>query len=161
MDRLARRVAAAWSLKQAQGPTPPAIPDWVFTHFQSRYALVPDEGGARALILEAKESINLALPRFIKLLRKEMGDRYYANSSTRRMELYYFFSPRHPLDTFSVYVRPAGNEKVLMVVGYMPMDLKGRPDLAHSIEMRGPAMAPSAGFVLMMLAKRLLQKINT
>jgi hypothetical protein len=118
-------------------------------------AFVPDGS-----LLRAKESINVSLPRFVDLLRRETGDRYHVNSSTRKRELFYFFSPKYPLDTYSLYVRPKGPEKCFLVLGYMPMKLRGGVDLARSIEVKGVSFSDSAGFTLMMLAKQLLKKVH-
>lgn len=158
MHRLARRIAAAWGYHFAQGGWAPPIPDWVFERFSTRYAFDPGEEKVDVL-KEAKESIHTTLPRFIALLKKETGDRYHMNSSTRRHELYYFFSPRYPIDTYSLYVRPQG-DKVLLVMGYVPVKLNGSPDYTKAVEVKGPANPMSAGLVMMMLTKQLLQKVQ-
>lgn len=150
---MARRVAEAW-LEQSWAPT---IPDWVFSRFGSddREALRP---GDNDLLLAAKKLIGENLPYLTRLLQRTMGERYHTNSSTRQNELYYFFSPRQPLNTFTLYVKPIHN-KVLLVLGYMPMP-EGKPDLARSIEVREESDLPMCGAMMLRLAQALLGRVK-
>ena len=159
MIRLARKVAAQWGFRQAMAGWNPPIPSWVFSRFGFKEAFAPSDSDQETFQL-AKESVNIMLPKLQDLLFRRIGDRYFMNASQRKTEVFYFFAPRAPIDTFSVHLAVRGG-RVLLNIGYVPYTLDtNRPDFSKSVEVKGMATDPElAGLSLMRLCRKILSQI--
>jgi hypothetical protein len=135
----------------------PPIPEWVFAKLGSSIAVASKED--QEAIQLAKESVNILMPRLLKLLRQKFMDKYYLNVSQRGTDVYYFFSTRHPVDGISLRIG-LKNGKVILNMGWVPYDLKGRPEwtkvVSESIGVDDPELA---GLSLLRLTKSLLARV--
>ena len=105
--------------------------------------------------------MELFLPKLLSELRKKMGERYFMNSSSEgHGKVFYFFSPRHPIDSFSLIVAADNGGNISLSFGYMPYKATGRPDFANSKEQTMRANAETAGLALMKLVRTVLNEIR-
>lgn len=182
MDPLARKVAARWALGVAMaGPTPP-IPTWVAewaarVHADSIKTAFADNGYLHQLQLdktqpsmpvvktdkqlfdEARESIEIMLPSFLKLLHGKFKEQFHMNSSALKTRIYYYFAPNHPLENVAVSLGVL-NHRVFMSVLYAPVNLHGTVDYKKAIEMKEDVQDPElAGLALMRLGRKVLGRV--
>jgi len=174
MDRLARKVAARWAFKQALGPNPPAIPAWVFEwgdRLTTKIAYLDtkqfdDTTDMRAwrpdneIFQDAKESVNILLPKFLDLLRRSLHEQYHANASQTGNRIYYYFASNHSLETISLSVI-VKRGVVLLALAFIPHGLTNdRPDYSKTIEEQERISDPElAGLALMRLARKVLARV--
>jgi hypothetical protein len=156
--RLARRVAARWSLEQALGDWQPPIPKEAREFLQGiKVAYIPDTDSLRALD-DARSSVQVMLPKILTTLTKHQGDRYYMNASESHGKIFYFFSPRQPIDAFSLTLYIKGDEAVC-VFGYTPYKLNGMLDFANMKSERTLSRPEMAGLGVMRIMRELLATI--
>lgn len=153
MNRLARRVAAAWGRKVAFSGWRPPIPQELL----SRVAFMPDTETGQPLE-DARDSIDVFLPKILDTLRKAMGERYYVNASESHGKIFYYFAPRQPIDSFNLTLWIHGpNAQVSF--GYVPTRMDGSLDLANMKSVRLPAAPETAGLAVMRALRDLLSKL--
>lgn len=156
MDKLARQVAAQWIMSTLERGWQPPIPGWLLT--KVGYTLDNPEGVA---LHEARDSVALFIPKLLSELRKKMGERYYMNSSSEgHGKVFYFFAPRHPIDSFNLIVGAERGGTISLSFGYMPYKATGRPDFANSTEKTMRANPETAGLALMKLVRTVLSGIR-
>lgn len=154
---LARRVAARWGFLQATKEYVPPIPRWALERAAIRLAFV-DTKEPDALLL-AKESVNILLPKFLEMLRKKMGERYYMNASQANGRIFYYFAPRQPVDSFHLMVG-SKQGKVFLNLSYMPHRLDGSPDFSNSRQVVQVVEDPElAGLDFMRVTRQLFTKM--
>lgn len=158
MARLSRRVAARWALKQALGDWQPAIPKEALEYLQSvKLAFMPDtEEGA--MLEDARASVAVMLPKLLKTLQQHQGDRYYMNASESHGKIFYFFSPRQPIDAFSLTLYIQKGEAIC-VFGYTPYKLDGSLDFKGMKSERTLSRPEMAGLAVMRIVRELLATI--
>lgn len=165
MLKSARRVAARVAFEEALGSWQPPMPEWVF----GLTASFPGEktalsGPPTALedqvkFQDAKESIAILLPKFMQTLSSKYHDRYHMNATSRGTRMHYYFATYHPLETFVVDLNVRGG-RILLSVHFIPHDMKGKPNLAGSVnEAARVDEAELAGLTLMRLARKLLSRV--
>jgi len=160
LNRQARRVAARWALKQALGDWQPRIPQEAHEYLASlggRLAYVPDTDATIALE-DARASVGVMLPRILSTLAKHQGDRYYMNASESHGKIFYFFSPRQPIDAFNLTLYIKGKEAVC-VFGYTPYKLNGMLDFANMKSETTLSRPEMAGLGVMRILRELLEQI--
>jgi hypothetical protein len=84
MNKVARRVAARWALKQAMGDWQPVIPDWVVPWAESgmqRFLVAKGE-------LDLDRTVQVDPPKF------DLGDPLYTNPNRRKYEPVQVFNPK-------------------------------------------------------------------
>lgn len=155
LTKVARRVASRWAYAWAAGDYSPKIPQ----EYIARCAFAPSDPDFEA-ITNAQDSVNVFLPKFIELLRKTQGDRYYANTTEGGGRLVYFFAPRQPIDTFGLMLSIKGG-KAVMTLSYMPYNLQGNIDFKKSRSEKVVSEPEMAGLAFMRLARKLLQKLTS
>lgn len=153
LSKVARRVASRWAYAWAAGNYSPKIPK----EYLARCAFAPSDSNFEA-ITNAQDSINVFLPKFIELLRKTQGDRYYVNTTEGQGRLVYFFAPRQPIDTFGLMLSVKG-DKAVMTLSYMPYNLQGTYDFKKSRSEKVVSDPEMAGLAFMRLARKLLQQL--
>ncbi len=113
---------------------------------------------------EAQDSLKPFLAKVLSGLRQKMGERYFMHASEGNGSIFYFFSPNHPIDSFSLILRvrdPVDNPKqVSLSFGYMPYKSSGAPDFKNSVEERISAEAETAGLAFMKLFRDVLRRIR-
>lgn len=153
MDKLARRIASRWAFAQVAGDPQAQIPS---EHLR-RFAYAPSTLDFESLD-EARDSVNIFLPKFVEILRKTMQDRYYVTASEGRGKLFYFISPRHPVDTFSLTLW-VKDGKAYLDLGFTPYNLKGEPDYGKMKNERATAHPEMAGLAFMRLVRKILPAV--
>lgn len=168
MDRIARKVASRWAFEWARGPTPPVIPAWVEewgNRVASRIAFYDDTVDVQVrteedLLQDAKDSVNIMLPKFLGALYSKFRERYHANASQTKTRISYFFSARHALETFAltVIVKQA---TVTLALTYIPNGVSTMsPDWSKAIEEQVRVDDPElAGLTLMRLTRKVLGRL--
>lgn len=158
------------------GPNPP-IPAWVYAWGSSvdaadikvAYADVsplhktlpglPAAKTDEQLFNDARESIAILLPNFLKLLHSKFNEKFHMNSSASGTRIYYFFATNHPLENVAVTLGVRGGRMFLSVL-YVPVDLHGRVDYRKSIELKEDVQDPElAGLALMRLGRKVLGRV--
>ncbi len=168
MDRLARRVASRWAFEQACGPNPPVIPQWVgewSDRVASRVAFYDNTVDVQVrteedLLQEAKDSVNIMLPKFLGALSQKFHERYHANASQTKTRINYFFTARHALETFAlaIIIKQA---TVMLALTYIPNGVSTmQPDWSKAIEEQVRVDDPElAGLSLMRLTRKVLSRV--
>lgn len=165
MLKLAQRVAARAAFEEALGSWQPPMPEWVF----GLTASFPEEKVAlsgpptaledQILFQDAKQSVALFLPKFLQMLGSKYHDKYHMNATSRGNRMHYYFATHHPLETFVVDLNVRGG-RVLMAVHFIPHDVKGKPNLAGSVnETAKIDSAELSGLTFMRLARKLLSRV--
>jgi hypothetical protein len=154
--KLSRKVASRWGYLLATREAP-TIPKWALERAFVRLAFL-DEEETDSLQL-AKESVNILLPKFLDLLHKAQGETYYMNASGSHGRIFYYFSPKHPVDSFHLMLG-SRRERVILNLSYMPHRLDGSPDFQNSVQLvQGVEDPELAGLALMRLGRQLLTRI--
>ena len=158
MNKLARRVAARWIISSLEKGWQPPIPEWLLAKGKVGYSLDTPEGIA---LHEARESVVLFIPKLLSMLRQKMGERYYMNSSTEgHGKIFFFFAPKHPIDSFSL-ILATDHRGTSLSFGYLPYKVTGRPDFSNSIEKTMRANPETAGLALMKLVRDVLKDVSS
>ena len=153
MQRLARKIAAAWGRQVALAGWRPPIPQELLT----RVAFMPDTEEGQALE-DARDSVGVFLPKILDTLRKAMGERYHANASESHGKIFYYFAPQQPVDSFNLTVWIHGpNAQVSF--GYVPTKIDGSLDIANMKMVRLPSSPETAGLAVMRALRDLLSKL--
>lgn len=153
LSKIARRVASKWALAQAMQGFRPAIPQAYL-----KLAFAPSDPNFE-LIQEARDSINVFLPKFLDTLKKELGDTYGMNATEGHGKLVYFFSPRHPIDVFGL-ILSVRNERVYLDLSYMPYALNGSLDLSKAKHEKAITNPTMAGLAFMRIARSLIHRLR-
>lgn len=153
--RQTRRVAATWARKVAFAGWSPNIPAEALTFFKEAYSVDTEDGMA---LSDAKDSVGVFLPKILDLLRKAQGDRYYVNASEAKGRLFYFFSPRQPVDAFNLTLG-VKNGKAFLAFGYIPYKLNGMLDIPNMLSEKAVTDPEVAGLSVMRLVRSILSKV--
>jgi hypothetical protein len=158
MDRIARKVAARWSLRVAMSGWNPPIPEWVF-RFGAKEAFAPSPGDHDTFEL-ARESVHLMLPTLLGLFRKRLGDRYSMNASQRGLDLFFYFTTPHPIDSIVLHLG-VKNGRVQIELRYVPFRLStSLPDFTKSVGVGEWCDDPEmVGLHVMRMARKVLDKV--
>jgi hypothetical protein len=171
MDRIARRVAARWAFKQAQGDNPPIIPRWVHTWAESlttrvaylgerdEYSL-PDLRTDDEVFDAAQDSIEILLPKFLATLKAKFYERYHMNASKTKNRIYYYFTPDNPIDTIALAL-VVRNHKAYLELIYVPYAVAGdRLDYKKAVRESASVDEPDvAGLALMRMLRKVLARV--
>lgn len=159
---IAQRIASRFGFKTAMKGWNPFIPDWVVkwserTSFKVAYYSERDQG----IFQTSKDSINTLLPKFLDALHKAYRDRFHMNASQSGTSIYYFFSPKNPIETFALHLMVRGG-KAHLALGYMPHGVtSGHPDYSKVVEERVVIDDPEvAGLAFMRMARKLLSRVS-
>ncbi len=153
MQRLARKIAAAWGRQVALSGWRPPIPQELL----NRVAFMPDSDEGQALE-SARDSVGVFLPKVLDTLRKAMGDRYHANASESHGKIFYYFAPRDPIDSFNLTLWIHG-PVAQVSIGYVPTKVDGSVDIANMKTVRLPSAPETAGLAVMRALRDLLSKL--
>jgi hypothetical protein len=154
MSRIpALRIASEWALKRAYSEWQPPIPDW------ARPAVLAFANTGEDFYA-AKVSVNVLLPKLVKLLSSTMGDRYHLSASESRGQVFYFITSRHQLDAFSIMLSVPQEGTARIVASYVPYDLRKMPKLKEKVEVVHTAEPDLAGMALMRAGRQLLTEIK-
>lgn len=138
------RVAARWSLQQLE----------LSEQTLAKLAYMPDTPANQALDV-ARDSISVFLPKMMQTIRQVQGERYGMNASESRGRIFYFFSPRHPVDSFNMTLWIQG-DKAHIDFGFTPHKLNGQLDLQKAISERAVSEPEMAGLALMRLVRSVM-----
>jgi hypothetical protein len=108
----------------------------------------------------AKLSIEILLPKALSAFRRKFhGDRFYMNATQQRMKLYYYFSTRPALETFTLMLSIRGGLPLLSF-GYVPHKPLSGADFKRSITETAFSTDPElAGLTFMRLVRKVLGQI--
>lgn len=108
---------------------------------------------------EARESIAILLPNFLNLLKQKFKDKFDMNASAAGTRIFYFFSPKHPLENIAVSMG-VHQHRIFMGVLYAPVDLHGSVDYSRAVEAKENVEDPElAGLALMRLGRKVLGRV--
>jgi hypothetical protein len=155
MNRQARRVAARWALHVARGDWQPTIPQEALAFFRTAY--LPDTPSLQMLD-DARDSVAVFLPKVLDLLHKKQNDRYYMNASESQGRIFYFFSPRQPVDSFNLTLYMKGLQ-AFVAFGYIPYRPGGGLNLQGMISAHAVVDPDIAGMALMRVVRNVLGRI--
>lgn len=120
---------------------------------------VPKIKTDQELFAEARESIAILLPNFLALLKSKFKDKFDMNASATGTRIYYFFSPKHPLENIAVALG-VHNHRCFLSVLYAPVNLHGAVDYTRAIEVKENVEDPElAGLALMRLGRKVLARV--
>lgn len=159
ISKTARKVAATWAFRIASEGWQPAIPDWAHKWASSQIeAYAPSADFTQALD-EARTSVNIMLPKLLQMLHQKQGERYYMSASESRGKVFYYFAPRHPVDSFSLMLAITPGAEASLAFGYMPTKVNGSPDFANGKQNKAKSDPELAGLQLMRLVRALLAQV--
>lgn len=118
---------------------------------------MPDSGDG-ILLEDARSSVAVMLPKILRTLQQHQGDRYYMNASESHGKIFYFFSPRQPIDAFNLtlYIK---NGEAMCIFGYTPYKLNGLLDFQNMKHESVSSLPEMAGLAVMRLLRDLLATI--
>lgn len=122
-----------------------------------RLAFLPDTPDLQDLEV-ARESVDVFLPKILRVLQDRQGDRYYMNASESHGRIFYFFSPRHPIDAFSLTLSARGG-RATVVFGYTPYGLDGRPNFKGMRQQSVTSDPEMAGLAVMRLIRSVVSSL--
>jgi hypothetical protein len=153
--RQARKVAARWALHVARGDWQPPIPQEALAFFRTAY--LPNTPSFQ-LLDDARDSIGVFLPKILDLLHKKQNDRYFMNSSESKGRLFYFFSPRQPVDSFSLTLYMKGLQ-AFVAFGFIPYKPGGGLNIQGMISEHALAEPDIAGLAVLRLVRSVLSRL--
>ena len=118
--------------------------------------LVHDILDDEKIFKEARDSLEILLPKLLDLLYRTFKDRFHMNASGGKSRIFYYFATKDPLENIALTLGIKAHMPYLSMM-YVPTALHGGADYKRGIEFKEVVEDPElAGLTMMRLARKLL-----